>query len=209
MAADGHRAGADVFKNLLGWCKEAGIKEVSFWGLSTENLKRSKIELEFLFKLFEELCDEIIKNYKADSSKDRVRVKFCGEINRLPEWLVKKMREAEEVTKDFEDYKLNLLVAYGGRYEILQAVKSIAKDAKEGKIDPEFLTDDAIRSRLHVQSDPDLIVRTGHACLSGLLPWQGTYAEIIFLDKFWPDFSKEDLQACLDEFSKRKRNFGK
>ncbi|MBN1792887.1 di-trans,poly-cis-decaprenylcistransferase [Candidatus Woesearchaeota archaeon] len=207
--SEGHRAGADTFREVLKWCKELGIKEVTFWGASTENLKRDKLELEFLFKLFGELCDEVMKR-SAENHPDRASVKFCGALHMLPKWLQERFAEAEKATMGSHEYKLNLLIAYGGREELLQAVRSIARDASEGKLSSDKITGDTIMSRLYLQSEPDLIIRTGHACMSGLLPWQSVYSEIIFLEeKHWPEFNREDLEACLKEYSERIRNFGK
>jgi tritrans,polycis-undecaprenyl-diphosphate synthase [geranylgeranyl-diphosphate specific] len=209
MSFQGHRAGADVFSDFVDWCREFGIREVSFWGLSMENLKREKLELEFLFKLFEEMCDKVMKK-DSKAKKHKVRVRFCGELDLLPEKLQKKILLAEESTKDYSDYRLNLLIAYGGREEILHAARQLAKESADGKIRPDDIDAELFRKQLYVQSYPDLVIRTGHACLSGLLPWQATYAEIIFLeDKFWPEFTREDLKACLEEYSKRRRSFGK
>jgi tritrans,polycis-undecaprenyl-diphosphate synthase [geranylgeranyl-diphosphate specific] len=209
LAFQGHRAGADVFKNFLDWSREFGIREVSFWGLSMENLKRDKAELAYLFKLFEELCDEVIKK-DSKAEKYHVRVRFCGELHLLPKSLQDKMRKAEEVTKNNSDYAINFLLAYGGREEILHAARQLSMECMEGKLKPGEIDAETFRRHLYMGSYPDLVIRTGHACLSGLLPWQSTYSEIIFLDdKFWPEFTKADLKSCLDEYSRRRRSFGK
>jgi tritrans,polycis-undecaprenyl-diphosphate synthase [geranylgeranyl-diphosphate specific] len=136
-----------------------------------------------------------------------MRVSFLGAKHLLPSSLQKKMMEVEAATKNNTSFKLNLLVAYGGREEILSAVKKLLK---EKDLKPEELTEESFKKYLYLESEPDLIIRTGHACLSGLLPWQSIYSEIIFLeDKYWPEFSKQDFEHCLSEFSKRRRSFGK
>jgi undecaprenyl diphosphate synthase len=199
---EGHRAGSEVFRQLLDWCKEEKIKELSFWAMSTENLKRSALEVSFLYSLFQEMCDEIIKKHD-EKTLENVKIRFCGALNLLPKSLSDKMRKIESLTSGNTEFILNLLVAYGGREELTHAVKSIASEK------PSDITEDLVKSRLYVQDDVDLVIRTGHACLSGLLPWQISYAEIIFLDKLWPEFTKQDFKACLAEFSRRKRSFGK
>ena len=209
-SSQGHRQGGENFRGLLEWCREFGVGELSFWALSTENLKRDETEVKFLFSLFGEMCDEIINKHGKDEKLSEVRICFCGALTHVPQWLQQKMKHVEELTKSNSKFRLNLLIAYGGREEILHVVREIANDAASGRLIPQDLSDDSIRKRLYVQSEPDLIIRTGHACLSGLLPWQSSYSEIIFLeDKFWPEFTKDDFRKCLDEFSSRKRNFGR
>ncbi|MBN2458927.1 di-trans,poly-cis-decaprenylcistransferase [Candidatus Woesearchaeota archaeon] len=209
-AWEGHREGAKTFENLLKWCKELGIKELSFWGASTENLERDKVEVDFLLKLFTEMCDRILKDNNSELKENKVRITFIGDLQRLPEGLRKKMESIMEQTKDHSNYKLNLLIGYGGRWEITQAAKKIAEEVKEGKLKVEDVTPEIFRNHLALQSEPDLIIRTSEERLSGLLPWQGIYAEIIFLkDKHWPEFTKEDLKKCIEEFSRRQRRYGK
>lgn len=207
---EGHRAGAKVFEDLLKWCKDAGIKELSFWGASTENLNRDKKEVDFLLKLFGEMCDKFLKEYNNKKIEDKVRIRFIGNLSRLPEKLVKKMNKVMELTKDYNDYRLNMLVGYGGRWEITEAAKKLAQEVKEGKLKIEDITPEFFQEHLYLQSEPDLIIRTSEQRLSGLLPWQGIYSEIIFLkDKHWPELTQEDFKKCLEEFAKRKRRFGK
>ena len=206
----GHKEGEKVFEKVLEWCKEAGVKEVSFWGLSTENLEREKEEVDFLFELFEELCDKFVKEHNDKKNKDKVRIKFIGNFEKLPAKLLEKMNKVMDLTKDNDEYKLNVLVGYGGRWEITKAAKKIAKEVKEGKLEPEDITPKVFEEHLELQSEPDLIIRTSEQRLSGIFPWQGVYSEIIFLkDKYWPELTKEDFKACLDEFAKRPRRFGK
>ncbi len=206
---EGHRVGARVFEKFIDWCKEAGVKEISFWAASTENLEREKKEVDFLLKLFGNMCNRFLKDLKNDKIKDKVRIRFIGDLNRLPESLREKLNKIMELTKDYDDYKLNMLIGYGGRWEITEAAKKIAKDVKEDKIKPEDINQDLFQKYLYLESEPDLIIRTSEQRLSGLLPWQGIYSEIIFLkDKHWPEFTKEDFKKCLEEYAKRNRRFG-
>ena len=209
-ACEGHREGGKVFEKLLEWCKELGIKEVSFWAASTDNLEREKIEVDFLLKLFENMCDRFLKPGKNELKESKVRVRFIGDLKRLPAKLREKMEKIMEQTKDYNNYQLNMLINYGGRQEITEAAKKIAKNVKDGKVNPEDITPEYFQKHLHLESEPDLIIRTSEQRLSGLMPWQGIYSEIIFLkEKHWPEFTKEDLKKCLDEYAKRQRRFGK
>jgi len=206
---EGHRKGAEVFEKFLEWCKEFGIKEISFWAASTENLERDKMEVDFLLRLFQEFSTRFLKNLKKGKVKDKVRVRFIGDLNRLPDKLRQKMEKIMEQTKDYNDYKLNMLVGYGGRWELTEAAKKIANEAKEEKLKVEDITPEVFQKHLALESEPDLIIRTSEQRLSGLLPWQGIYSEIIFVkDKHWPEFTKQDLKKCIEEYAKRQRRFG-
>jgi undecaprenyl diphosphate synthase len=203
----GHDQGVETFKLLLKWAKKKGVKELSCWAMSTENLKREIKEVEYLFEVFRRICDMVISK-KEDF--ENARISFYGSLEKLPHDLFLKIKKVEELTKDNQDLKLNLLIAYGGRQELLQAAKRIAQDAVDGKINPDNLTEAVFAEKLYVHSDPDLIIRTGHACLSGLLPWQTVYSEIVFLeDKLWPEMTEEDFEKCVEIYAQRIRNFGK
>jgi len=209
-AWEGHREGAKVFENALTWCKEAGAKEISFWGASTENLEREKIEVDFLLKLLGDMCDKFIKDNKDKKIKEKVCIRFIGNHDKLPVWLKNKFKQVTGLTESNKDYILNLLIGYGGRWEITEAARKIAQEAKEGKLKVEDITPEVFHKHLMLQSEPDLIIRTSEQRLSGLLPWQGIYAEIIFIkDKHWPEFTHADFKGCLEEFAKRQRRFGK
>ncbi|KYK26161.1 hypothetical protein AYK26_00910 [Euryarchaeota archaeon SM23-78] len=206
----GHKEGAKVFEDFLEWCKEVGIEEVSFWAASTDNLEREKKEVDFLLKLFDDMCDKFLKDNKDKKIKDKVNIRFIGDLKRLPNKLREKMNKVMELTKENDDYKLNMLVNYGGRWEITQAAKKVANKVKAGELSIEDITPDVFEKNLFLQNEPDLIIRTSEQRLSGLFPWQGIYSEIIFLkNKHWPEFTKADFKACLEEYAKRKRRFGK
>jgi len=209
-AWEGHRKGAKTFENLLKWCKEAGIKELSFWGASTENLERDKKEVEFIFNLFNNFLEHFITKQSKGKIKDKARIRFIGDLQRLPSNIWEKMKKVEESTKDYSDYKINMLVGYGGRWEITQAAKEIAKEIKEGKLKVDDISQETFQKHLQLEDEPDLIIRTSEERLSGLLPWQSIYSEIIFIkDKHWPEFSKEDFKKCLEEYGSRQRRFGR
>jgi len=197
---DGHEEGAKAVDKFLNNCLELGIKEITVYTLSTENLDRDPLELKFIFKIF----GQYFKNFKKDKriSENGVKIKFAGDLSLIPKETQKIAAEVEEFTKDFSKRKLNFCFAYGGRLELMRAFEKLRHKEK--------ITEDDVKNALWIGSDPDLIIRTGgHKRLSGFLPWQSTYSELIFLEKMWPDFNKQDLLDCISEFESRKRNFGK
>lgn len=210
-AFEGHRAGSDKFREALKWCKEAGIREVTFWAASTDNLQRDKKEVDFLVMLFHQVCDEFLKDHTKKKDKtEKVMIRFIGDLQSLPKQLHDKMDRIMELTKDYTDYKLNMLVAYGGEWELALAAKKIAEKVKQGLLKPEEITPGVFEKHLELQSKPDLVIRTSQQRTSGLLPFQIAYSEIIFLEKmFWPDFSKKDFDWCLKEYASRVRTFGR
>ncbi len=201
LSFKGHDAGAENVDNLMNWCKELGIKETTLYTLSTENLKRDKDELDHLFKLFKKWFTKIKKDKRL--KEDGVKIRFIGDLSLLPKDVADVARELQESTKDYNNYIVNFCFAYGGRLELINAFNQV-KD-KKGKI-----TEEDITKALWLSSEPELIIRTGNAIrTSNFLPWQSVYSEWVFLDKMWPEFTKEDLLSCLNEFENRKRNFGK
>lgn len=197
----GHEFGAETVEKLLDWCKELDIHELTLYALSIENLKRDKTEVNFLLGLMEKMFvkfrnDERIK-------KNKVRIRFIGKLELLPESLQKLCLELEEDTKNYDKYKLNLCVAYGGRQELVHAMKKLKESNEE-------INEENIKKNLWLESEPDLIIRTGGQMrTSNFLPWQSIYSEWFFLDKLWPEFSKEDLVQVIEQFNQRQRNFGK
>ncbi len=208
----GHAYGADVVENLLDWCHDLGIRSITLYALSTENLKRSPEEVQELLKLIEErlrklLTDDRIYRY-------RVRVKGIGKMEFLPESLLATLREVEEKTASFDGHYLNIGLAYGGRAEITDVVRSIAQDVKQGKIEPESIEEETIANRLYTaylpNPEPDVIIRTsGEERMSGFLLWQSAYSELIFLDVYLPAFRKIDLLRAVRTYQKRQRRFGR
>ena len=206
----GHRAGAEKLNEFLNWCLEVGIPQVSIYTLSTENLNRPKEELEHLFKLLEEYVDGLLNDKKkfALLEKYEVRVRFVGELNRLPKKLIRLMGKLMEKTAKYQKRVLNFLVAYGGKSEIVNAVKKLAEEViKHGKIE---ITEKDIEKHLYVPQPLDLVIRTGgYQRLSNFLLWQASYAEIYVTKTLWPDFSKKEFMKALRWYSQQKRNFGR
>ena len=197
----GHEKGFAKIKEVLEWSMELGIKEVTLYCFSTENFKRDKKEVDYLFDLF--------RNKIGDFKKDKLihdnKVKICvvGRVSMFPEDMQKQMNEIMEMTKDYSDYRLNLALAYGGRGEIVDAVKKlIAKGVKE-------IDEDEMKENLYLSDDVDLMIRPGgEHRLSNFLLWQSSYAELYFSDKLWPEFSKEELVKAVEWFKERKRRYG-
>ena len=184
------------------------VKVGTFWAMSTENFKRTA-ELPILFKIFEHELDKV-KNAGLFETH-QVRLKFIGRLNLFPKKLVEKMRNVMEFTENFKGRTMNVAIGYGGRSEILDAAKHLATDYKQGKVDLSKVDENAFSRYLYGSfPDPDLIVRTsGTRRLSGFLPYQSGYSELYFLDKYWPEFSKADLQGAINDYNERQRNFGK
>ncbi len=204
---DGHRAGASKFEEILEWCRELGIKIVTIYTLSLENFSRSKEELAFLMDLLKREFNRMTKDKKVHENK--VRINIIGRVEMLSQDVQDAAINVTNATKDYSDYVLNFAVAYGGRAEIVDAAKRIAQTVKEGKIEIASIDEDTFSKNLYSQMpDVDLIIRTSEQRLSGFLPWQSTYAEIIFLPKFFPDLTKEDFLDAIQEYSNRGRRFG-
>jgi tritrans,polycis-undecaprenyl-diphosphate synthase [geranylgeranyl-diphosphate specific] len=207
---EGHKAGAEKLDEFLNWCLELGIPQVSIYTLSTENLNRPKEELKHLFKLLEEYVDGLLNDKKkfALLEKYEVKVRFVGELNRLPKKLIRLMGKLMEKTAKYQKRVLNFLVAYGGKSEIVNAVKKLAEEViKHGKIE---ITEKDIEKHLYVPQPLDLVIRTGgYQRLSNFLLWQASYAEIYVTKTLWPDFSKKEFMKALRWYSQQKRNFGR
>jgi tritrans,polycis-undecaprenyl-diphosphate synthase [geranylgeranyl-diphosphate specific] len=208
----GHTQGADVVERLLDWCHEIGIKSITLYVLSTENLQRSAEEVAELFRLIEERLRRLLTDDRI--YKYRVRVKGIGKFDLLPEEMREILDEVERKTADYDGHFLNIAVAYGGRAEITDSVKAIAEDVKKGVLSPDDITEETISGRLYTSHlpnpEPDLIIRTsGEERMSGFLLWQGAYSELVFLDVYWPDFRKIDLLRAIRTYQQRQRRLGR
>ncbi|MGQ9469360.1 MAG: polyprenyl diphosphate synthase [Nitrososphaerales archaeon] len=208
----GHWLGAEKAEKLLEWCNEMGIKTVTLYVLSVENLQRSPDEVKELLSLIEKKLKDLMQDERIH--KYHIRVKALGKIELLPDSIKELFSKIEKATEDYEEHFLNIAIAYGGRLEIIDVVKSIAEKAKRGEIDPSEITSKVIEDHLYTSHlpypEPDLIIRTsGEERLSGFLLWQSAYSELVFLDVFWPEFRKIDLMRAIRTYQRRKRRFGK
>ena len=202
----GHSAGAKNLKKLLRHIYKRGIKYVSVYAFSTENFKRSKEEVDYLMKLF-------IKMFKTNAKefiKDKIKVVFSGSRNNLSEELNNAMDDLEEKTKDFENGIFNVCLNYGGRSEIIDATKKIAKLVKDGKLAIEDIDEEILNNNMYNRlPDFDFVIRTsGEIRTSNFMPWQSTYAEYYFPDTLFPDFDEKQFDIAIEEYQKRSRRFG-
>lgn len=205
----GHLAGRDKLEEVMDWCLELGIKILTVYAFSTENIKRNKDEADFLMKLFAENFIKAGENEKVH--KNKIRIKAIGRIELLPKNVQDAIRFAEEKTKNYDKYFFNIAVAYGGREEILNAVKRIAEDVKKGKINEEDINEKLMSSYLYTSDipDPDLILRTsGEERISNFLLWQIAYSELYFADVYWPGLRKIDFLRAIKSYQERQRRFG-
>ena len=204
----GHEWGARKVEELLEWCKELNIKELTIYAFSIENFDRPKKEFNFLMNIFRKEFKNLLTDKKIDENK--IKVNFIGRIYMFPKDIQFLMKENMERSKGYNKFIINFAMAYGGRAEIIDATKKIAEQVKKGKLNIEEINEEVFKKNLYLESEPDLIIRTSEKRLSGFLLWQGAYAEIEFLpNKLWPEFEKEDFIKCIEEYSKRERRFGK
>ena len=197
----GHEKGFNKIKDLLMWCIELGVKEVTLYCFSLENFKRDKKEVDYLFDLFRKKIGDFGDDKVIHDKK--VRILVVGRISMFPEDMQEKMKDVMEKTKDYSDYRLNLALAYGGRGEIVDSVKKLISQGGE-------ISEEGIGANLYLAHDVDLMIRPGgEKRLSNFLLWQSSYAELWFTDKMWPEFGKGDLIEAVEWFKERKRRFGK
>lgn len=203
----GHEWGAKKVENILLWAKELGVKELTLYCFSVENFNRPKDEFDYLMNLFKKEFHRIYDEKKIEEEQARINV--IGRIWMFPIDLQEIMYKVMEKTKNYKKYTVNFAMAYGGRAEIVDAVKKIAEQVKEGKLDINKINEEVFEKNLYMKDKPDMIIRTGaEKRTSNFLPFQAAYSEWFFLEKMWPEFEKEDLISCVEEFKKRKRRFG-
>ena len=202
----GHREGAKTFKKITRYCKDIGVRNVSFYAFSTENWKRPKDEVDAIIELFREYIVDV-RNYIGED----VRVLFLGDKTIFDDDLQKKINDLEEDTKDRREMTMLLAINYGGRDDIVHAAKILAQKVRDGEINPEDITEDMFTPNLYTLDVPDvdLMIRpSGEQRTSNFLIWQSAYAELYFTDILWPDFTPENLDKAIEEFNKRSRRFG-
>lgn len=207
LQVSGHKEGAKTLENIVRYANEIGIKYITVYAFSTENWKRAEEEVKALMLLFQTYLDDYSK--RADT--ENIKVKIIGNISELSDRMQNSIEKCMERTKNNTGITFNICLNYGGRDEIVKAVRKIGEDIKNNDLDPEDITEDIISDNLYTkgQPDPDLLIRTsGELRLSNFLPWQLVYSEFVFMDKNWPDFSKEDLDEAILEYQKRTRKFG-
>ncbi len=203
----GHKEGAETLKKITRYANKIGIKYLTVYAFSTENWKRSEEEVSALMLLFKNYLDDLVSAVDLEN----IKVKIFGHIESLPKNLQDSIKKAMDKTEKNTGTELCIAFNYGGRDEITNATKNIARDVKENKINVEDINEKLVSSYLYTKDepDPDLLIRTsGEIRLSNFLPWQLVYSEFVFVDKYWPDFSEKDLDEAIEIFEKRNRNFG-
>ena len=203
----GHKEGAKTLEKIVRYANKIGIKYITVYAFSTENWKRTEEEVNSLMTLFQNYLDDYSK--RADS--ENIKVKIIGSRENLSNKMIDKIEKCMERTKNNTGITFNIALNYGGRDEIIKAIKQISKDVKDGKIEIADINEQTVSDNLYTRGmpDPDLLIRTsGELRLSNFLPWQLVYTEFLFIDKNWPDFTEEDLDNAIIEYEKRTRKFG-
>jgi len=204
----GHKSGIKRVKEIISYCLSNHIEILSLYTFSSENWLRPKLEIKGLM----ELMIFTVNDYISELIDNNVQVRILGDISKLPIKVSNKLNEAVELTSNNNKLCLNLAINYGSRQEMLRAIKLISNDLINNNININDIDEKLLESKLytHSQSDPDLLIRTGGEFrLSNFLLWQSAYSEIIVNNKYWPDYSSEDLSKDINEYMKRERRFGK
>lgn len=203
----GHKEGAKTLEKIVRYANKIGLEYITVYAFSTENWKRAEEEVKTLMVLLQTYLDDYAK--RADT--ENIRVKILGDISALSSGMQKSIENCMERTKNNTGITFNIALNYGGRDELLKAMKQIASQVKENKIQIEDITEQLVSDNLYTKGEPepDLIIRTsGEKRLSGFLTWQSVYSEILVMDKYWPEFEEKDLEDAIIEYNKRTRKFG-
>lgn len=205
---ESYEMGIKKFYDFVEWCIELGIKEITIYVLSLENLKnRSRYEVTLLLKLFASNAMGLVRDDRIH--RNGVHINICGDreylsnkINPLGSDVIKKLEELEASTSDYKDITLNLAIAYGGRQEIINSLNTILREGLE-------INEENIEKNLWVKTYPDIIIRTAENRTSNFLLWQSAYSEIYFIDKLWQEFERDDLVRIIEDYNSRERRFGR
>lgn len=204
-----YELGIKKFYDVLDWCMELGVDEVTAYALSTENLEnRGSLEIKTLLTLFSKQAESMLDSDRIH--KNKVRIRICGDLEHLRSAggkdlgvkLLANLKKLEDKTKDYGGVSLNLAIAYGGRQEILNAINRAAKAGLP-------LNEENIKKNLWIQSYPELVIRTSEHRLSNFLTWQTAYSEIYFVEKLWQEFERTDLENILSGYKSKERRFGR
>ncbi len=204
----GHEKGSETVRTIVRACREIGIRILTLYAFSTENWQRPQTEIAALMTLLK----KFLMSEQKEMLDNNIRLNTIGQTERLPEDVRRELQKSMMLTRKNDGLILNLALSYGGRDEIVKAVKDIAKKAIDGNIDPDSITPDLISKHLYTDEmpDPDLLIRTsGEMRISNFLLWQIAYSEIYITDTLWPDFGKDEFVRILKNFQQRERRFGK
>ena len=203
----GHREGMKPVRRAVEFCRNKGISCLTVFAFSTENWKRPASEVNIIMGILR----EYLYSETPELNANGVKVRFIGDISVLPQECREAIYYSEKTTEKNDSLTLNIACNYGGRADILRAVKTLAAKAVQGDIEPEELTEDDISAELYTSGcpDPDMIIRTGaEKRISNFLIWQGAYSELYFTDKLWPDITEDDLEEAVQWYSERQRRYG-
>lgn len=203
----GHRAGADALRRVSRFAGHMGIEYITVYAFSTENWKRSDKEVSGLMSLML----DYLKNAEKELGGDEVRIRVIGDPTRFSDEIQQQIKRVEAVTKDNKAVTVTLALNYGGRDELVHAVKAIAKEVQNGKTNPDSIDEETVSRHLYTYDmpDPDLVIRTsGELRLSNYLLWQTSYSELYFTDTLWPDFDEKEFIKAIDAYLSRNRRFG-
>ncbi len=203
----GHVTGAQVFRKITKYCQTCGVRYLTVYAFSTENWRRPQEEVDAIMNLLRQYLKESL----ADFQQENIVVRFIGNREELAEDIRTLIVEAEESTANKTGMTLNIALNYGGRQEIVAATQALARQVLAGEITPDDITEDRLEQALYTDDQPpvDLILRpSGEYRLSNFLIWQSAYAEYVFMDVLWPDFTEQDLEKAFEEYARRDRRFG-
>ena len=205
--SEGHKEGAETLRRIAKDCNDLGIKYLTVYAFSTENWKRSKEEVSYLMFLLK----SYLKDFAKKANKENIRIKILGNIDILEKDLQKSILNAIEETKNCTGLTLNIAFNYGGRAEIVNSAKKIAYKVQHGELNIEDIDETLFSKNLYTENipDPDIMIRPGGELrISNYLLWQLAYTEFFFIQKYWPEFTKQDLLEIIESFNKRNRKFG-
>ena len=203
----GHVTGAQVFRKITKYCEKCGVKFLTVYAFSTENWKRPQEEVDAIMNLLRQYLKESL----ADFQQENIRTRFIGDRSALAEDILELIREAEETTAHKTGMTLNIALNYGGQQELTAAAQALARRVQAGEITAEDINEEMLGAALYTEDQPpvDLILRpSGEYRLSNFLIWQSAYAEFVFMDVLWPDFTEADLERAFEEYARRNRRFG-
>jgi len=203
----GHASGAETFRRVATYCKDIGVEYLTVYAFSTENWKRPADEVGTIM----ELLDKYLREALMKMERDKVKLKFFGDLSPLSPGLLELVAETEELSKRFDGVQVNICLNYGGRDEIIRAAESYARDVTGGRAPAVGLSEEAFSRYMYSADipDPDLIIRpSGEMRLSNFLLWQSAYSEFYFTDVLWPDFNERELDKAIAEYQSRERRYG-
>ncbi len=209
LVAEGHEKGKEKLEEMIEWCLELGIRVLTVYAFSTENVARETEEVRILMRMFSQNFKRLADDERIH--KNRIRVRVLGQRDILPDDVREAIEYAERKTEGYDGYFFNIAVGYGGRQELLQAVRRVAQDVQEGRMAVDDIDEESFYRYLYTSDlpDPDLILRTsGEERISNFLLWQLAYSELYFSDVYWPGFRKVDFLRAVRSYQLRRRRFG-